>query len=248
MTPTAPKILVVDVGGTHVKLLATGQPRRREFASGPGLTPRQMMKAIKSLTADWSYDFVSIGFPGPVMHGRIVAEPVNLGEGWVGFDFRKAFGHPVRIINDAAMQALGSYRGGTMLFLGFGTGLGTALVIDGTVAPLEVAHLPYRKGRTYEDDVGLRGLERHGKKKWRRHVLDVAKRLTTALGAEDLVVGGGNAKFLTVLPPGARLVDNANAFKGGFRLWAPSSRPMVFPLERVAATARSARSVEAPTK
>jgi polyphosphate glucokinase len=247
VTPNAPRILVVDVGGTHVKLLASGQPRRREFGSGPSLTPRQMLKAIKSLTADWPYEYVALGVPGPVMHGRIVSEPVNLGEGWVGFDFRKGFQRPVRVMNDAAMQALGSYRGGTMLFLGFGTGLGTALVKDGVVAPLELAHLPYKKGRTYEDYVGLRGLERHGKKKWRAHVLDVARRLTAAVGAEDLVIGGGNAKFLTVLPPGARLVDNANAFKGGFRLWAPSSRPLVFPVERTPAP-RAAQPEEAASR
>lgn len=218
------KVLVIDVGGTHVKVLATGHRVHRKFASGSAMTARAMVKGVKRLTEDWRYDVVSIGFPGPVLHGRIVAEPANLGGGWVSFDFRRAFGRPVKIINDAAMQALGSYRGGRMLFLGFGTGLGTALVVDGVVEPMELAHLPYHKGKTYEDYVGLRGLKRFGKKKWRRHVLDVAKRLATALQAEDVVLGGGNAKHLTTLPGWARLGDNASAFQGGFGLWKAASR------------------------
>jgi polyphosphate glucokinase len=218
------KVLVVDVGGTHVKLLVTGQTTRREFASGRTLTPRQMIKSVKELTADWMYDVVSLGLPGPVRRGRIVADPANLGRGWVGFDFEKSFRRPVKVINDAAMQALGSYRGGTMLFLGFGTGLGTTLLADGVVVPLELAHLPYKNGRTYEDYVGVRGLKRYGKKKWRLNVLDVLARLTSAFEAEDVVVGGGNVKYLKLLPPGVRLGANANAFRGGFRLWTVDAR------------------------
>ena len=212
------RILVIDVGGTHVKVLASGQRTRREVESGPSMTPGRMVTAVKRLTADWRYDVVSIGYPGPVLHGRPIAEPHNLGPGWVGFNFRKAFGCPVKIINDAAMQALGSYRGGRMLFLGLGTGLGSAMIIDGVLEPMELGHLPYKKGRTYEDYVGARGLERLGKKRWRRHVADVAKRLKTALEIKDLVLGGGNAQRLEALPARARLAGNANAFDGGFRL------------------------------
>jgi polyphosphate glucokinase len=213
------KILVIDAGGTHIKVLATGQKVRREVSSGPTMTARKMVTAVRRLAADWSYDAVSIGYPGPVLHGRPVCEPHHLGGGWVGFDFRRAFGCPVKIVNDAAMQALGSYRGGRMLFLGLGTGLGSALIVEGILEPMELAHLPYKRGRTYEDYVGLRGLKRLGKKKWRRHVADMATRLTAALEADDLVLGGGNAKLLKTLPAGARLGDNANAFIGGFRLW-----------------------------
>ncbi len=214
------KILVIDVGGTHVKLYATGRRMPRKILSGPALTARKMVTEVRRVTADWRYDAVSIGYPGPVRHGRPVVEPHNLGSGWVGFDFAKAFGRPVRIINDAAMQALGSYRRGTMLFLGLGTGLGSALIVDGALAPMELAHLPYRKGRTYEDHVGLRGLKRLGLRKWRHHVFDVVARFKAALGATDVVLGGGNARKLVTLPPGARLVDNAHARLGGFRLWA----------------------------
>jgi polyphosphate glucokinase len=213
------KILVIDVGGTHVKVLGSGRRAPVKIPSGPALTPRRMVSAVKRATDGWKYDAVSIGYPGAVMHGRPVHEPHNLGPGWVGFDFQRAFGKPVKVVNDASMQALGSYRGGRMLFLGLGTGLGSALVVDGVVEPMELAHLPYKKGRTYEDYVGLRGLERLGKKKWRRAVEDVAVRLKYALQAEDLVLGGGNAKFLKALPPDSRLVTNANAFVGGFRLW-----------------------------
>lgn len=213
------KILVIDVGGTHVKFLASGRRTPVKIVSGPTLTPRRMVAAAKRATQGWTYDAVSIGYPGAVLHGRPVHEPYNLGPGWVGFDFRKVFGKPVKVVNDAAMQALGSYRGGRMLFLGLGTGLGSALVVDGIVEPMELAHLPYKKGRTYEDYVGLRGLERLGKKKWRRAVGDVAVRLKYALQAEDVVLGGGNAKLLKALPPDSRLVTNANAFVGGFRLW-----------------------------
>jgi len=183
------------------------------------MTARQMVKAVRELTAGWKYDAVSIGFPGPVIHGRIVAEPHNLGGGWVAFDFRKAFGRPVKIINDAAMQALGSYRGGRMLFLGLGTGLGSAMIVDGMLEPMELAHLPYRHGHSYEHYLGDLGLERRGKKKWRRSVADVVERLVAALQADEVVLGGGNAKLLKHAPAGARLGTNENAAKGGFRLW-----------------------------
>ncbi len=214
------KILVIDVGGTHVKVLATGHKQRVEIPSGPELTPAKMVAALKKATVGWKYDAVSIGYPGPVAHGRPLAEPHNLGHGWIGFDFKKAFGHrPIRMINDAAMQALGSYKGGRMLFLGLGTGLGSALIVDNFVEPMELAHLPYKKGRTYEDYLGLAGLKRQGKKKWRRHVNDVVQQLKSALQADYVVLGGGNARLLKKLPPGARLGDNANAFEGGYRLW-----------------------------
>ncbi|HYR96176.1 MAG TPA: ROK family protein [Candidatus Binatus sp.] len=214
-----PKVLVVDVGGTHVKVLATGHRTPREIPSGPKMTAREMVKAVKRLVADWQYDVVSIGYPGVSVHGRPIAEPHNLGPGWVGFDFGRAFGRPVRIVNDAAMQALGSYRHGRMLFLGLGTGLGSAMIIEGVLEPMELAHLPYEKGRTYEDYVGRYGLERLGTKRWRRHVVDVTERLRAALEADDVVIGGGNAKRLKQLPDGARLGGNRNAFLGGFRLW-----------------------------
>ncbi len=213
------KILVIDVGGTHVKVLATGHKRPVEVPSGPGMTAKKMVAAVRQATADWKYDAVSIGYPGPTLHSQPLSEPHNLGRGWVGFDFRKAFGRPVKVINDAAMQALGSYRGGRMLFLGLGTGLGSALIVDGVLEPMELAHLPYKRGRTYEDYVGLAGLKRFGKKKWRQHVADVIKQLRTALQAEYVALGGGNAKLLKKLPPNVRLGDNANAFLGGYRLW-----------------------------
>lgn len=211
-------VLVVDVGGTHVKILATGQKERREFASGPDLTAKQMASRVKALAKDWKYDRVSVGYPGPVLHNRPVAEPHNLGAGWVGFDFKAAFDRPVKVMNDAAMQALGSYKGGKMLFLGLGTGLGSAMIVDGVVEPMELGHMPYRKG-TYEDYVGLRGLTAHGKKKWRKHVEDVVARLVAALEPDDVVLGGGNVKHLDELPEGCRAGDNANAFVGGFRAW-----------------------------
>jgi predicted NBD/HSP70 family sugar kinase len=215
----AQNVLVLDVGGTHVKAGATGQKEIVKIESGPTMTPTIMVAAVKKATAGWKYDAVAIGYPGPVLHGRPVAEPHNLGVGWVGFDFRKAFGKPVKLVNDAAMQALGSYQGGRMLFLGLGTGLGTALIVDGELEPMELAHLPYKKGRTYEDYVGLRGLERLGKKRWSRHVFDVVEKLKAALGADYVVLGGGNAKLLKELPPGARLGENTNAQKGGLRLF-----------------------------
>jgi polyphosphate glucokinase len=211
-------VLVVDVGGTHVKILASGQKEPRRFASGPTLTAKQMVLEVQKLGGGWSYDVVSIGYPGPVLRGRPIAEPHNLGRGWVGFNFEKAFRRPVKVVNDAAMQALGSYKRGKMLFLGLGTGLGSALVVDGIVEPMELGHLPFRKG-TYEDYVGVRGLTNHGKRKWRRYVADVVSRLSGALEPDDVVLGGGNAKKLEKLPPGCRVGDNANAFLGGFRLW-----------------------------
>jgi predicted NBD/HSP70 family sugar kinase len=210
--------LVVDIGGTGVKILATGQNERRRFLSGPTLTPQQMVAGVKELAADWKYDVVSIGYPGLVLRGQIMVEPHNLAPGWVGFDFQAAFGCPVKVINDAAMQALGSYQGGLMLFLGLGTGLGSALVADGAVWPMELAHLSYKKG-TLEDYVGLRGLKRLGKKKWNRHVAFVVERLIAALHPDDVVLGGGNEKKLKALPPGCRAGDNKNAFRGGFRMW-----------------------------
>ncbi len=217
--PRHPRVLVIDIGGTHVKALATGHRTPREIPSGPAMTPRDMVAAVKRLTADRNYDVVSIGYPGVVVHGRPITEPHNLARGWVGFDLRKAFGSAVRVINDAAMQALGSYRGGRMLFLGLGTGLGSAMIIDDVLEPMELAHLPYRKGRTYEDYVGARGLRRLGQKRWLRHVTKVMTLLKVALEVDDVVVGGGNAKRLKVLPPGVRIGDNENAFIGGFRLW-----------------------------
>jgi polyphosphate glucokinase len=211
-------VLAVDVGGTHVKILATGRKDRREFVSGPTLTAKQMVEGVKALANDWDYDRVTVGYPGAVIHNRPVAEPHNLGPGWVAFDFEKAFERSVKVMNDAAMQALGSYEGGKMLFLGFGTGLGSAMIVDGLIEPMELGHLPYRKG-TYEDYVGLRGLIARGEKKWRKHVADVIARLVAALEPDDVVLGGGNVKHLDVLPAGCRAGDNANAFLGGFRAW-----------------------------
>jgi polyphosphate glucokinase len=213
------KVLVIDVGGSHIKVLATGRKTPLKIPSGPDLTARTMVRRVRKAVAGWRYDAISIGYPGAVLHGKPVSEPRNLGGGWVGFDFRKAFGRPARVINDAAMQALGSYKGGCMLFLGLGTGLGSALIIDGVLEPMELAHLPYKKGRSYEEYVGKAGLKRLGKKKWRRSVDDVVTALKTALEADDVVVGGGNAKLLDSPPAGARLGANANAFLGGYRLW-----------------------------
>jgi polyphosphate glucokinase len=214
------KILVIDVGGTHVKLLATGHKKRLEFPSGPKMTPAKMVSQVRAAVPDWKYEAISIGYPGPVIHGRPVAEPRHLGSGWVGFDFKKALGRPVKIVNDAAMQALGSYRGGRMLFLGLGTGLGSALIVDDLLEPMELAHLPYKKGRSYEDYVGLAGLERLGKKKWRREVSKVVQQLKAAVQADYVVLGGGNARLIKKLPPKTLLGDNSNAFQGGYRLWA----------------------------
>ena len=212
------KVLVIDVGGHSVKILASGQNEHREFPSGPTLTARQMVSSVEKLADGWEYDVVSIGYPGSVVHDRPMAEPHNLGKGWMGFNFAAAFKLPTKIINDAAMQALGSYQGGKMLFLGLGTGLGSTMIVDGIVQPMELAHLPYKK-RTYEDYVGARALEEFGKKTWRKHVEDIVECLVAALQPNDVLLGGGNAKKLKELPPLCRLGDNANAFRGGFRMW-----------------------------
>jgi polyphosphate glucokinase len=212
------QVLVIDVGGSHVKILATGQDTPRKFDSGPTMTAEEMVAGVQTAADGWKYEAVSIGYPGPVLRGKAVAEPHNLGPGWVGFDFEAAFGCPVKMINDAAMQALGSYEGGKMLFLGLGTGLGSTMIVDGIVEPMELGHLPYKKG-TYEDYVGIRGLKRSGKKKWQRQVEDVVARLVAALLPDDVVLGGGNVQKLKELPPGCRTGENANAFLGGFRLW-----------------------------
>lgn len=215
------KILVIDVGGTHIKFLATGHRTERKFDSGPTLTARQMAAGVIDRTRDWSYDAVSIGYPGPVVHGKPMREPFNLGGGWVGFNYSRAFGCPVRILNDAAMQALGSYRGGRMLFLGLGTGLGSAMIVDGVLQPMELAHLPWRKGKTYEDYLGIRGLRKYGRKRWQRRVEEVVEELRAALEADYVVLGGGNIHKLTRLPKGALAGDNRNAIRGGYRLWLP---------------------------
>ncbi len=218
------RVLVVDVGGTHVKVLATGQKVHRECPSGPTLTAEQMVAGVKRITADWTYEAASIGYPGPVLHGRPLAEPRHLGGGWVGFDYRSAFGCPVKVVNDAAMQALGSYRGGKMLFLGLGTGLGSTMIVDGIVEPMELGHLPYRDG-TFEEYVGVHGLQAHGLAQWRRDVDDAVRRLIAALEPEDVVLGGGDVHQLETLPPGCRAGDNADAFAGGFRLWKRAVKP-----------------------
>ena len=215
----SPKVLVIDVGGTNVKLLATGQRQPRKIPSGPEMTASKMVRVVKDSVRDWKFDCVSLGYPGPIINGHPLREPHNLGGGWVGLNFHKAFGCPVKIINDAAMQALGSYKGGRMLFLGLGTGLGSAMIVDGVLEPMELAHLIYRNGKTYEDYLGLRGLQRLGKKKWRKHVAKVVKKLKTALEADYVVLGGGNSKKLKELPTGARLGSNENAFLGGLCLW-----------------------------
>lgn len=218
------KVLTIDIGGTNVKMLATGQSASTRFPSGPTLTPQIMVDGVKRASANWGYDVISIGYPGPVKRGRPSQEPHNLAPGWVGFDFEAAFGRPTKILNDAAMQALGSYQGGRMLFLGLGTGLGSAMIVDGILQPMELGHLPYKRG-TYEDYLGVRGLKRFGKKKWRRYVEDVVTRLIAALGPEDVVLGGGNVKKLKELPQGCRTGNNGNAFIGGFRLWERDAVP-----------------------
>jgi predicted NBD/HSP70 family sugar kinase len=221
-TVASAKVLVIDVGGTNIKLLATGQKDSRKIASGPSMTPSKMVREVKNCVKDWDFDRVSLGYPGPVINGRPLREPHNLGGGWMGFNFREAFGFPVKVINDAAMQALGSYKGGRMLFLGLGTGLGSAMIVDGVLEPMELAHLTYKKGKTYEDYLGLRGLKRLGKKKWRQQVTKIVEKLKTALEPDYVVLGGGNIKKLKKLPPGTRLGNNANAFLGGFRMWTGS--------------------------
>jgi polyphosphate glucokinase len=236
------KVLVIDIGGTNVKFLATGHKLARRFPSGPKLTPHQLVREIKRRTADWDYDLVSIGYPGVVRNNRVVLKPNNLGRGWVGFDFKSAFSRPVKVVNDAAMQALGSYHEGLMLFVGLGTGLGSALIADGVMIPMELGHLAYKRG-TYEGYIGRRGVKALGKKRWRRHVTNVVKRFMTAVRPDDVVLGGGRAKKLGKLPKGCRLGDNAHAFTGGLRLWEDVERG-----ERKSKTqplaSRSARSAE----
>lgn len=214
-----PKVLVIDVGGTHIKMRATGQKEVRKIPSGPTMTAGKMVRVVKECVKDWKFDCVSLGYPSPIINGHPLREPHNLGCGWMKFDFSKAFGCPVKIINDAAMQALGSYKGRRMLFLGLGTGLGSAMIVNGVLEPMELAHLAYKNGKTYEDYLGLRGLERLGKKKWRQHVAKVTKKLMFALEADYVVLGGGNCKKLKKVPAGARLGSNENAFLGGFRMW-----------------------------
>jgi polyphosphate glucokinase len=222
------KILVIDIGGTNVKMLASGQDVPRKFPSGKKLTPLQMVNGVLDATKDWEYQAITIGYPGPVLCGQPMLEPANLGSGWMGFDFEAAFHHPVKIINDAAMQALGSYQGGKMLFLGLGTGFGTTVVMDGVIEPLELAHYQYKK-KTFEDYVGVRALKRIGRKKWQRNVEEVVEHLVAIFKPDDLVLGGGNAKKLKGLPPGARLGNNSNAFAGGLRLWeGEGKRPRAF--------------------
>lgn len=213
------KTLVIDVGGTHVKVLATGQKGEIKIASGVTMSAGMMVKHVRAAIKDWGFDHVTIGYPGVVVHDKPVTEPHNLAPGWVGFDYRKAFGKPVRILNDAAMQAMGAYEGKRMLFLGLGTGLGSALIVDGVIEPMELAHLPYRKSRSYEDYVGEAGLKRLGKKRWRKHVARVIDLLKTAVEADYVVIGGGNSRLLGDLPDAVRLGNNADAFTGGFRVW-----------------------------
>ena len=219
MTLPDVKILVIDIGGSHVKLLATGRRVPVKVPSGPTLTPARMVEEVLEATEGWSYDAVSIGYPGPVARNKPAKEPVNLGDGWVRFNYQRAFGKPVRIINDAAMQALGSYAGRTMLFLGLGTGLGNTLVINGTVVPMEMGHLPFANGKTYEDTIGEAGLKKTGKRKWRRNVKTIVELLASATNADYVVLGGGNVRFMDELPENTRRGSNANAFRGGFRLW-----------------------------
>jgi polyphosphate glucokinase len=238
--PRARRVLAVDIGGSHVKVLlsnmkaARGNERRMD--SNPTLTPEQMMKGVREMTRDWEFDAVAMGYPGVVAHGQPSVEPHNLGRGWVKFDYVKALGKPVRIINDAAMQAIGSYEGGRMLFLGLGTGLGSAMILNGVIAPMELGHLPYRKERTFEEFVGIAGLTRLGKKQWRVAVFDVVERLRIALEVEYVVLGGGNLAKLKQLPPGTRAGDNSNAFTGGFRLW--NEEPWASDLEHATAPSR----------
>ena len=236
----ARRVLAIDIGGSRVKVLRSGMKpggdTERRMDSNPALTPAQMVKGVHDMTADWEFDAVAMGYPGVVSHGQPAIEPHNLGRGWVKFDYAKALGKPVRIINDAAMQAIGSYEGGRMLFLGLGTGLGSAMILNGVIAPMELGHLPYRKDQTYEEFVGIAGLTRLGKKHWREAVFDVVERLRVALEVEYVVLGGGNLAKLKNLPPGTRAGDNTNAFTGGFRLW--NEEPWASDLEHTAAQSR----------
>jgi polyphosphate glucokinase len=223
MKPKPRPILAIDIGGSHVKLLATGKRQPIKIVSGPTMTPGEMVAAVRAATVHWDYDVVSIGYPGPVVDDAPAGEPAHLGPGWVGFGYAAAFERPVKIRNDAAMQALGGYRGGRMLFLGLGTGLGSALIVEGHVQPLELAHLPYRKKRTFEEYVGEASREHRGKSRWQRYVIDVATRLKVAMQADHVLIGGGNARHLrhelARFPKGTRLGSNADAFRGGMRLW-----------------------------
>lgn len=221
------RILVLDVGGSHVKLRIGSNGAEQKFESGSRMTPKQMVKGILKRVKPEDYDAVSIGYPGVVFRGRIAAEPFNLGHGWVGFDFEAALKKPVRIINDAAMQAVGSYTGGRMLFLGLGTGMGATLILDGIVEPMEFGHLPYKRGRTYEQYVGQRALERQGKKKWRKEVAEVVTRLKRALEVDYVVLGGGNVRLLKQMPEGARQGDNDNALTGGRLIWEGTGSPLM---------------------
>lgn len=220
------KVLVIDIGGTHVKVASTDKPVPIKLPSGPAMTAKQMVGDVLTATENWEYDCISIGYPGPVVHDRPLAEPHNLGAGWVGYPYKTAFPKPIRFINDAAMQALGGYQGGRMLFLGIGTGLGSAMIVDKVILPLELAHLPYKNKHTYEEYIGLAGLERRGKARWRKSVLDVIALLNAALLCDYVLLGGGNAKLMKDLPPGIIIGANSNAILGGLRLWdqpAPSS-------------------------
>jgi polyphosphate glucokinase len=237
------KILVIDVGGNNCKFLVSGQPEARRFESGPYFTPKRMVKGVLEMTTDWEYDVIAVGFPAPVVGNRPIQEPVNIGKGWVKFDYEKALGKPVKFINDAAMQALGSYEGGRMLFLGLGTGLGSAMILDGVLAPMELGHLPYRK-RTFEDYIGDRGRQRLGKKKWQRAVEDTISRLSAALEPEYVILGGGNVKKLEHLPKGVRAGSNDNAFTGGFRLWELAGSPVLEPVAQAVKPVRKPRVVK----
>ena len=241
------KALVIDIGGTHVKLLASGASQHREFDSGPSLTPRRLIAEVRRLVRDWQYKVISVGFPGLVVGNRPVSEPWNLGQGWVGFNFEAAFKCPVKVLNDAAMQALGSYKGGKMLFLGLGTGLGSAMILDGIIEPMELAHLPYKKS-TFEDYIGIRGLQKRGKKQWRRNVADVVQRLIAALEPQEVVLGGGNVHKLKTLPPGCRAGDNFNAFVGGFRLWEKNAKALTLKIPRCRVQAGSSKPKRGDTK
>jgi len=221
-------VIVIDIGGTNVKVASTQQRVPLKIPSGPTMNAQLMVEQVQLATKGWKYDYVSIGYPGPVVHDHPLAEPHNLASGWIDFDYQKAFGKPIRFINDAAMQALGGYRGGRMLFLGIGTGLGSAMVFEGLVVPLELAHLPYRKGKTYEEYVGRAALEQHGKKRWRESVLDIVERLKAALVCEYVLLGGGNAKLMKNLPAHVILGANSNAIDGGIRLWqSPEERKLL---------------------
>jgi polyphosphate glucokinase len=213
------KVLVIDIGGTNLKIASTDQRVPIKIASGPTMNASKMAEAVLAATATWEYDCISIGYPGPVTHDHPLADPFNLAPGWIDFPYQKALGKPIRFINDAAMQALGGYKGGRMLFLGTGTGLGSAMIFDGVIVPLELAHLPYRDGFTYEDYAGAKGLEKRGKKRWRKSVLDIVAKLKAAMVCDYVLLGGGNAKLMQKLPEGIIVGANSNAIEGGLKLW-----------------------------